>query len=229
MKDYRDKELKFLYFALGVLMLIMATDSFSIDHFVSKYDMTIKIVECAAVSSVASIFAFLGDSIISSQLKAKLIGLFFIPLPGETVFSRISAEKIRDNRFTMSYAQEKYASIIEGIPDRKKCNRKQRRESYTYENAAWYKIYNSKRENPSIQLLHRDYLLCRDSNMACLLFLLLYFILTKLFRSIINFSGSFVLLLTSLIIITNICTHIKMNRFVSSVIAIDIAEEEKKK
>lgn len=111
----------------------------------------------------------------------------------------------------LSYAQKKYASIIEGIPDRKKCNRKQRRESYTYENAAWYKIYNSKRENPSIQLLHRDYLLCRDSNMACLLFLLLYFILTKLFRSIINFSGSFVLLLTSLIIITNICTHIKMN------------------
>lgn len=153
MKDYREKELKYLYYALGILMLILTTDSFDIDRFISNFDMAIRIIECVALSSVASIFTFLGDSIVSSTLKDKLVGLFFIPKPGETVFTRISDRRINDNRFTMAEAQKKYAVIISGIPNRKKVSHTRKRESYNYENAAWYKIYNSKKETPSIQLL----------------------------------------------------------------------------
>ena len=229
MKDYRDKELKYLYYSLGILMLVMTTDSFTINSLISRYDMAIKVIECIAISSVASLFAFLGDSIISSFVKDKLIGLFFIPKPGETIFTRISKGTIRDNRFTISDAQKKYASIIDNIPNREKTTCSQRRKSFSYENAEWYKIYNSKKDAPTIQLLQRDSLLCRDINIAVILFLILYLLLHLIFASIIYLSFRFILILVFLIVISNVCSHIKMHRFVNTVIAIDIAEEDKNK
>ncbi len=229
LKDYRDKELKYLYYSLGILMLIMTTDSFTIDGLVSKFDMAVKVIECVAISSVASLFAFLGDSIISSFVKDKLIGLIFIPKPGETIFTRISKGRIRDNRFTITDAQKKYANIIDNIPNQGKTSYSQRKQTYNYENAAWYKIYNSKKESPTIQLLQRDSLLCRDINIAVILFSVSYLLLHIVFASIIHFSFRFIIILLIFIVISNVCSHIKMHRFVNTIIAIDIAEEDESK
>lgn len=176
-------------------------------------------MEGVTISGVLSLITFLGDSLISSNLKDKLVGLFFIPRSGQTIFSRISNKTVNDDRLLISDAISRYSGIIENRPS-------QKRDKLYYENANWYKIYSEYKKEGAIMQAQTDYLLCRDLYIETLEFLVLYISSLFLFNGTVLFSWRFILALLVMAIITNISTHIKMNRFVNTVIAIDLSKTQ---
>lgn len=176
-------------------------------------------MEGATISGVLSLITFLGDSLISSNLKDKLVGLFFIPRSGQTIFTRISNKAVNDDRFLISDAISRYSGIIENRPP-------QKRDKLYYENTNWYKIYSEYKKEGAIMQAQTDYLLCRDLYIETLEFLVLYTSSLFLFNGTVLFSWRFILALLVMAIITNISTHIKMNRFVNTVIAIDLSKTQ---
>lgn len=223
MKDYREKELKCLLILYILLLIIWCTQIFNqtLNIFEGNSGNIFSIIEGLTISGVISLVAFISDSVISSNQKDKLVGLFLIPKPGYTIFTRIKSGRVVDDRFINTDAAQKYSSIIENLPTEKKYR-------FTYENAQWYKIYTKHQERKSIFQAQKDYLLCRDLFVETLVFICAYFISLIVFREIVYFSWSFIITLTVFAILTNIASHIKMNRFVNSVIAVDISFEIKK-
>lgn len=120
MKDYREKEMKYLLIVYIFLFLIWCTEI--VENIPSaiqnNYSSILYAMEGIVVSGALSISAFLGDSLIGSRTKDMLIGLFFIPRPGYTVFRRISSGSILDDRFTNEQAKFKYSLIIENLPEK---------------------------------------------------------------------------------------------------------------
>lgn len=221
MKDYRDKELTRLLFILFFLFLIWCTPA--LDHInnpeaQTDYSILLSIAESTIISYVLSNAALLCDCLISSRLKDKLVGLFFLPRSGETVFSKIKNGKIYDDRFELSDAKALYKDIISYLPNKK-------REKRRYENKKWYNIYHQYQDKPQVVQCQRDYLMCRDLYTEAIAFMLIYVISLFVFPSFVIFSIRFVVLLIILAIAFNICTHQKMRRFVYTVIAIDIANQ----
>ena len=94
---------------------------------------------------------------------------------------------------------------------------------HVYENSQWYKIYCRYQEKGAVSQAQKDYLLCRDLFIGTIAFTGLYLISIIVFRGIVYFSIKFLITLITMAIITNIATHKKMVRFVSNVIALDIA------
>lgn len=96
MKDYRDKEIKNLMFLLLFLFLLWCTPIFNdIDVAQGTYHVWLNAMESLLVSATLSSTAILFDCLVSSELKDALIGLFFIPRSGETIFSDIKDGKIK--------------------------------------------------------------------------------------------------------------------------------------
>lgn len=100
MKDYRDKEMKNLIYMLFFLFLIWCTPI--LEHIndteeKSKYTILATALESAVISGILSSATLLCDCLVSSSLKDKLVGLFFLPRAGETVFSRINSHKLKDD------------------------------------------------------------------------------------------------------------------------------------
>ena len=120
-------------------------------------------------------------------------------------------------------AQIKYGDILSELPDFKKSNYKKRKYYRKLQNSRWYKIYQKNQEKGQVFQSQKDYLLCRDIFVETLFFLLVYIISVFLFADFILFSKKFVIVLVFIIIVSNIATHIKMNRFVNTVIAVDVA------
>jgi len=176
-------------------------------------------MEGVTISGVLSLITFLGDSLISNNIKDKLVGLFFIPRSGQTIFTRITNKAVNDDRFLISDAISRYSGIIENRPSQKK-------EKLYYENTNWYKIYSEHKKDGAITQTQTDYLLCRDLYIETLEFLVLYISSLFLFNDTVLFSWHFILALLVIGIITNISTHIKMNRFVNTVIAVDISKTQ---
>ena len=185
----------------------------------SNYKNIISIMEGVTISGVLSLITFLGDSLISNNIKDKLVGLFFIPRSGQTIFTRITNKAVNDDRFLISDAISRYSGIIENRPSQKK-------EKLYYENTNWYKIYSEHKKDGAITQTQTDYLLCRDLYIETLEFLVLYISSLFLFNDTVLFSWHFILALLVIGIITNISTHIKMNRFVNTVIAVDISKTQ---
>ena len=218
MKDYREREIKYLLIVYVLLLLLWCTGIF--DNFANTditWSSLFSAIEGITISGVLSLITFVGDSLFSSNQKDKLLGLFFIPKPGNTLFTRISNGKVIDDRFTCSEASERYYDIICKLPTDKK-------EKMAYENANWYKIYHKYKEVGSINQSQRDYLICRDLYVQSIIFIVFYLIAAALFTDTIFFSGIFVATIIVMTVIANIAAHKKMNRFVNNVIAIDIAE-----
>lgn len=211
--------MKSLLLAYFLLFLLWCTPIFSQIPETTKnnYKTIITILEGVTISGVLSLITFLGDSLISSNLKDKLVGLFFIPRSGQTIFSRISNKTVDDDRFLISDAISQYSGIIENRPLQKK-------NKLCFENSNWYKIYNEHRKEGAVMQAQTDYLLCRDLYIETLEFLVLYISSLFLFNGTVLFSRRFVLALFTMAIITNISTHIKMNSFVNTVIAIDLSK-----
>jgi len=211
--------MKYLLIAYSLLFLLLCTSIFEQipETIESNYENILSIAQGVTVSGVLSLIAFLGDSLISSGLKDKLVGLFLIPRSGQTIFTRICSKKVNDDRFLNSAAISRYSDIIENRPS-------QIKERFRYENANWYKIYRQHKEDGAITQAQTDYLLCRDLFIQTLEFILLYIISLFIFNDIILFSGHFILTLIVMAVLTNVSTHIKMNRFVNTVIAVDISK-----
>ncbi len=213
MKDYREKEMKYLSLILAFLFLLWCTPAFS-----CSLDATniVTMLKSIIVSSILSLTVFLCDCLINNNIKDKLVGLFFIPRPGNTIFTRIASNSIADDRFLTSDAKIIYNTIISGIPQEKD-------EKHKYENANWYQIYLCHQEKGQVIQCQKDSLLCRDLFIETISFIVIYGFLILLFYGMVKFSVTFIGILILMAIITNIATHIKMDRFVNTVIAVDIA------
>lgn len=219
MKDYREKEMKSLMLVLFFLFLILCTpalDYIKAAEDQSKYSVLSTVLESAIISGVLSNAVLLLDCLIGSRGKDKLVGLFFIPRSGETVFTKMKTGKLKDDRFALSDATRLYQEIIKKLPSDRKEKRK-------FENKHWYSIYLNHQEMGQVSQSQRDYLMCRDLYIETLTFLLLYFLATLFFPNVITFSWRFVLILVMLICAFNWCTHLKMKRFVYTVIAVDVS------
>ena len=223
MKDYRDKEIKNLMFLLLFLFLIWCTPIFNdIDVTQDTYHVLLNTIESLFVSASLSSAAILFDCLVSSDLKDNLVGLFFIPRSGETIFSDIKSGKLKDKRFLTSDAVSSYTDIIQSLPD----NQAERRR---VENAAWYRLYLRYQEKGQVIQCQRDYLMCRDLYIETLAFLVVYLLAICIFPSVISSSCKFFMTEIALSIAFNICTHLKMKRFVTTVIAVDIANQQNDK
>ena len=221
MKDYRDKELKCLLFLLVFLFLIWCTpllEAIPDTSVKDNYKMFLTAIESALISGVLSLCTFLCDCLISSKTKDKLVGLFFIPRPGKTIFSRIKDGRIKDDRFLLSDAKKKYYDIISNLPSKEQ-------EKREYENSRWYKIYLCYQDKGQVMQSQKDSLICRDLFIETALFFLIYLLSVFVFYRSVIFSWRFVVALIIIAIASNRATHVKMNRFVNTVIAVDIANE----
>ncbi len=219
-KDYRDKELRYLLIANSILFLFCTNyvgqlKSFSLDRDYIKF--IADIVGTTLISGVLSLIAYLFDSIYSSDLKDILLGFGLIKKPGYTIFTRISDNKLKDDRFTNAQVKEKYQTILQGLPSNKK-------EKQKYENSVWYFIYSKYRDSTMILVSQRDFLLCRDLYISTITFLTLYLI--GILAGLASFSIEFLLYLIILSVVLNIAAHTKASKFVTNVIAIDIATKE---
>ena len=226
MKDYRSNEMKNLALMLCFLFLIWCTpvlESIAVAEGQSPYTALSVTLGSGLVAIILSSATLLLDCLIGSKLKDKLVGLFFIPRSGETIFTRISKGKLSDDRFQLSEATALYAAVISDLPSEKEERKK-------YENGTWYGIYYRYQEKGQVEQTQRDYLMCRDLFTETLAFVLLYVVSLIVFPNIVVFSKKFLTLLLVLATTLNLCTHLKMNRFTNTVLAVDIAnhKEEQK-
>jgi len=222
MKDYREKELKSLLIILACMLLYWCTPVFEDAFKDGNYlNMNINMLfKSVLITNVLALVTFLMDSLIDNNLKDKLVCLFFLKLPGENIFTRIRDGKVHDKRFLLTETQSVYENIIDAIPENES-NRS------LYENSNWYKIYLSNQEKRQVYQSQRDSILCRDLFTETVIFSLMYIASLFIFKGIIIFSCEFCVLLIFIAIVTNISTHIKMDRFVNTVIAVDVASKTK--
>lgn len=226
MKEYRDKELKYLLCLLVFLLLIWCTPFMKIVTATEEsniYQTIAELVGSTLVSGVLSLSVFLFDCLVDSKIKDRLVGLFFISRSGETIFERIKYNKVKDDRFLIEEAQIKYRDILSELPNLSKLKYSKRKGYRKLQNSRWYKIYQRHQEKGQISQSQKDYLLCRDIFIEALFFLLLYIVSIFLFTDFIVFSNKFFIVLVFIVIVANIATHVKMNRFVNTVIAVDIS------
>lgn len=217
MKDYRDKEMVYLLIVYILLMLLWCTDfDVIIKNNTDLVNSVVTILNIVTILGVLSLVTFILDSMIDTKIKDKLVGFFIKERPGITIFSRINSGSINDDRFTIDEAKIRYKDIIDQIP-------KEKENKSRYENSHWYKIYFKFQDNHSIMQSQKDYLLCRDLYIETLIFIILYLISTIVFKEILFFSSKYLIFLLTILVITNISTHIKMHRFVNNVIAADLS------
>ena len=213
MKEYRNKEVRDLMLLLLSLFWLWCTPVFhnicSVDD-QNNFSTLLTILESTTISAVLSCASILCDCLISSALKDKLVGLFFMPRSGETIFSDIKNGQIKDSRFRTSDALSLYTGIMQKLPNEKAARRE-------IENAEWYQIYQRYQEKGSVIQSQRDYLMCRDLFIETLAFLIVYILSVHIFPSVVCFSLKFLIVLFVLSIAFNICTHLKMSRFVTTV------------
>lgn len=217
MKDYREKELKYLMIILILLFVILCTPIKELNITDIEFHKSLTtIFSSIVVSSILSLSTFICDCLLSTNLKDKMVGLFFIPKAGETIFTRINNGSVKDDRFLNYEAKTKYKEIISSIP-------KDKKERYKHENSNWYKIYKMYQEKGQVSQSQKDYLTCRDLFIETILFLVLYFLSLIFYSEFVVFSFKYLLLIILIGVVTNISTRVKMNRFVNTVIALDIA------
>ena len=102
MKDHRDKEMKNLMYILFFLFLMWCTpilEHIECTEGQSNYIILVAVLESTVISGILSSATLLCDCLVSNRLKDKLVGLFFMPRAGETVFSRIKTHQLKDDRF----------------------------------------------------------------------------------------------------------------------------------
>ncbi len=220
MNEYR-KDMQHLLLAYVLLFLLLCTGTLNpMPEAQEKtlFTIVVDLFKDAALAGVISLLVFILDSVIGSRLKNKLTGLFVIPRTGYVIFSKISAGKCIDDRFTTQDAIEKYKTIIDNLPRDKK-------ERQEYENKEWYKIYYDYQEKAPIVQAQKEYLLCRDMFVATVMFIVLYLLSIAIFQKWTYFSYQYLVILCVIAVLSNIATHRKMQRFVYGVIARDVADD----
>ena len=144
MKDYREKELKYLMIILILLFVVLCTPIKELNITdIELHKSLTTVFSSIVVSSILSLATFICDCLLSTNLKDKMVGLIFIPKAGETIFTRINNGSVKDDRFSNSEAKIKCKEIISNIP-------KDKKERYKYENSNWYGIYKRYQEKGQV-------------------------------------------------------------------------------
>jgi hypothetical protein len=215
LKNYRDKELRYFIIA-NIAVLLLLSDFFHFSQFeIQIIEIISKFIKISIISSIIYVLTFVVDSLFSSELKILLIGGHS---PGEKIFSKIQNGTF-DKRFNCEEAQKIYSKIFELLP-------KEKKDKFVYENAEWYKIYNKYRDVKMIMVSNRDFLLCRDIYFSTIVNIIIYLGLTFVFKTIV-FDWRYIGYLAVILILSNFGTRNKSSRFVSNVIALDIANYNK--
>lgn len=217
MKDYREKELKYLMIILVLLFVVLCTPIKELNITdIELHKSLTTIFSSIVISSILSLATFICDCLLSTNLKTKMVGFIFIPKAGETIFTRINSGSVKDDRFLNSEAKMKYKEIISNLP-------KDKKDRCKYENSNWYKIYQRYQEKGQVSQSQKDYLTCRDLFIETILFLVLYFLSLIFYNEFVVFSSKYLLIIILIAMVTNVSTHVKMHRFVNTVIALDIS------
>ncbi len=213
-KSYREKELK-MYILACIFILLCLTKDFSFDtNNVDRVITISKTVDTVLASSCLYIFVFIMDSIFSSDFKKKVVTIFgLIKMPGEIIFIEIK-DKCRDKRFTREQALVAYEDIYKNLPDEKK-------KSFEYQNARWYKIYSKHRDVAMIFVSNRDYLFCRDMVFATISIVCVYSVGVGM--KLFEFNFIYVCFLVIMFVVNIFATHLKAKRFAYNVLAYDIS------
>lgn len=217
LKNYRNKELSY-YIIANIAVLLLLLDFFHFSQFEDNIQITeiiSNILNVSIISSIIYVFTFIADGLFNSDIKIWLIGGHS---PGEKIFSKIQNGTF-DKRFTCEEAQKIYSKIYELLP-------KEKKDKFRFENAEWYKIYNKYREDTMIMVSNKDFLLCRDIYFSTIINIIIYLGLTFIFKTI-AFDWRYIGYLTVMLILSNLGTRNKGSRFVSNVIALDIANYNK--
>jgi len=217
LKNYRNEELSY-YIIANIAVLLLLLDFFHFSQFEDNIQITeiiSNILNVSIISSIIYVFTFIADGLFNSDIKIWLIGGHS---PGEKIFSKIQNGTF-DKRFTCEEAQKIYSKIYELLP-------KEKKDKFRFENAEWYKIYNKYREDTMIMVSNKDFLLCRDIYFSTIINIIIYLGLTFIFKTI-AFDWRYIGYLTVMLILSNLGTRNKGSRFVSNVIALDIANYNK--
>lgn len=213
-KNYKSKEL--LWFIIGQIftVIVFQTPEILNFNFTEWQIVMVKIITSTVFSSVIGVYSFVFDAMFSDELKYKIL-YFGMSRPGEIIFSKIN-DKHKDFRYTKENAMRKYKEIYDNMPVVKS-------DKKAYENDQWYQIYRKHSNEPMVYFSHRDYLLCRDIHFATIIIVAFYVLLTYLLSSV-NLSWRLLLFELVLLIVSNIATRKRAERFVDNVIAYDLQE-----
>jgi hypothetical protein len=219
LKDYRQKELRY-YVIANITLLLLLLDFFHIsqpENSIQGIELISNFLNLTILSSAIFVFTFIIDSLFGADLKIRLIAKH---LPGEKVFTEIK-QKNPDKRFTRDTALNVYSAIYNSMPQDKN-------EKYIYENSEWYKIYHNYRDITKVMISNRDFLLCRDIYFSTISIIVIYLVLTLVFR-IIDFDWRYIGYLLIMLILSNYGTRNISKRLVYNVIAYDIANKQMNK
>ena len=226
-KEYRKKELRDFVLVNVLLILFFSELLEPLFELLGSQEISTGILcmmqavfENTFVAAVVYIYVFIFDSLMSGETKFKVTYCGIKGMPGETVFSELRKEKIKDNRFTTRELLLAYSDFFKELDSDACANVKVKRR---YENSFWYKIY-SKYESSEQKLwvAQKDFLLCRDMTMACLYLLPLYLIGCILFADM-KFSVIMMIVLLGEILLCDVGMRSKGRKFAVDVIAIDLA------
>lgn len=211
-KDYRNKEIPLLLIGCTLLFLIISGE---IEDTVGT--TILSWIFSAVSGSVVSIFAFLGDAFISSKTKDFIVTLGKkISLPAQNVFERICKDGY-DKRFKADRARTRYKTIYAEIE-----NTNSKQEKRAVENDEWYRIYLTMRNEGSVAVAQRDYLLCRDAFFSLTGYLLFYILVCFVCAKTIFWS--FIIILICLMAISYGGMWNRAYAFVDNVIAVDLGK-----
>ncbi|NLM71850.1 MAG: hypothetical protein GX181_07830 [Synergistaceae bacterium] len=213
MKDYRTNELK--WYVWAYVLVLMSTSKPRIATCASDYQFQYfdMLLTSAFFAGAISALAFVFDSLYTERAKRTLLCFGVLPLPGETIFTRISKEKIKDIRFDVNKAQIAYTDIIAGLPSSKK-------ERERYENEKWYSLFRQYKDDPMVKGSHRDFLLSRDLFTATVTLLALTCL--GVLSKAVQLNWLPFAYLAVMLGLTGVASHFKASRFVNNVIVADL-------
>ena len=218
-KEYREKELKnftsFITLLFFTLCLPFPTEIF--DGKTENMIAVLEFIHNVVIALLAPLFITFFDAIFPYKWKQVLSG----PLYGSKIFTEIEKGKVNDMRIDNDKAMFAYDKIINRLDA--ECNRKKRRK---YENTKWYNIYKKYDGYDAVNQTQADYLLCLDMVCISILSLISYAFLYKVFDSVL-LSSRFIIAILVMGILSWLGMRNKMKRFVYTVIATDLANQER--
>jgi hypothetical protein len=207
------------YLVANIAVLILLSDFFYIPqlgHSVPISVMISNLLGIVIVSAVMLILTITANSLFGQNLKGLLV---IGRSPGEKIFSRIRKGNFH-KQFSTEEALRIYSGIYKALPEKKK-------DRYVYENNEWYKIYDKYRDIAAIKVLYGKSLLYRDYYFSTIIVIVIYLVLTLVFK-VLAFSIWYTGYLTIILIVSYILTRNKSTRFACSVIAHDITNQKTK-
>lgn len=221
LKNYRNNELK--NYVIGNVLLILLLSG-SLDQLFTleigeSLDILKMIIESALISSIIYIYVFLLDSLVTAEIKKKIVYFPIGKMPGYNIFTNMK-DKVKDDRFTKKDVMKKYKNVYDNMPTDKK-------EREKYENAQWYKIYNKYENESKILTANRDFLLCRDMTIITLMLILIYIVCFGILKVIMFSWETFIFLIIELIV-TDVATRGKAHRLAYNVISEDVYKDNER-